>query len=1125
MVLLVDIDYTSLIHIKMNGDDGESVDLLASDADSSTIDPRFLSQAQYSWNNGTNSQAAARPAKRSRVAYSPATQTLNALSQSQQMADLHYDKLSQLEYDVVSALVQTKTALPVVDPLRELPTKESTPQPPVQTRKMDRPSPDSASPSNDASLAEPERRNILQINIETGQIQETHQSLRQAAQKLGFSRHIIASILRGTYKANQYNGWTFRYAETSEQPVRRIQQVDAQTGNVLETFPTYTAAAKKTGVDRKIISAVVRGELESIDGWTFRLVPVDTLDDATSQALYTQTIPPIKKSKPPKSRPKVDGNHAGTNQVQDLPESNIQKDTAATLPLNARAIAVEELDADTGAVRQTYQSLTTAAKMSGATRHVISAILKGTSKRWNGLTWRYSTDTPNATHAPSQPAFPKDSFDSDPPRECDDPIDETPSHTYIPPNETKATASVAAAEKAVEKTDHPVSISQHAPRASNIPVIPLNLAKDPATELDSKATKTKGTENTKNLDVAVVDAPVAMRLMEGELVTTTTLADVPKSLPMKRKKESAKEFCFHPIAVTQKGPMGMVVKKVLTPEAAFDIPYLLPADGHISEYSPHVESLIGNDSLASVLGILAGDYVLLACGEFCPNVSATQPVFYTNCFDTVVEAIKSGNRPITLLAVRPSVKSNENPEKSDHILKEVSAAKNDLLDDSNSVLSMESCTASGGNKRSLKTHGGVRDTGGLGMDNPISDEGPRRNTSGGVGLPNPFDGVAPFCAVCNGQKTIRFVHHAWCPKNEHYLASGAEDIVSKILHGIKVLNCGGCQEEYQSGRRAASKNHSESCRNNQTSLNSQKDDKNGRKHGDLVLDSQSICGSAFGDDDSGSLYASPSKAQGPIQILKVSNTSDVPTVQRQNIENHSVCEQQTGDRPDIQRQSTKAVDNNAKTGTLTSKSSKLKSRNTLNTSKNKSIQQNLLGKKGNSSDRPGTTDVTSVATKPFVPAKRAATSKSALSRIREPCGTTELLVSDPEDTDNYEKLNVDWEDCDNIWGPDGQMDDDVVVLSTSSNYVCHHESILLADRYEIDPFRSYPRYLRTHSSPEGGYQALLLRRDLFAKRPWGFSCDRHEFGGACLVNNVDPHSPAEACVSSSRSDRSYLVFS
>ncbi len=62
-------------------------------------------------------------------------------------------------------------------------------------------------PRNDA-------RDILQIDIETGETVNVFSSLSAAGNSVGFSRHIVNGLLRGNYKHDSYKGWTFRYADT-----------------------------------------------------------------------------------------------------------------------------------------------------------------------------------------------------------------------------------------------------------------------------------------------------------------------------------------------------------------------------------------------------------------------------------------------------------------------------------------------------------------------------------------------------------------------------------------------------------------------------------------------------------------------------------------------------------------------------------------------------------------------------------------------------------------------------------------------------------------------------------------------------------------------------------------------
>lgn len=70
-------------------------------------------------------------------------------------------------------------------------------------------------------------------------------------------------------------------------------------------------------------------------------------------------------------------------------------------------------------------------------------------------------------------------------------------------------------------------------------------------------------------------------------------------------------------------------------------------------------------------------------------------------------------------------------------------------------------------------------------------------------------------------------------------------------------------------------------------------------------------------------------------------------------------------------------------------------------------------------------------------------------------------------------------------------------------------------RFVANPFEAGSPYHATHKSPARGegYSVLSLVRDRMGLRPWGFTVRLHEFGGACLVDSVEPLSPAEAAVS------------
>lgn len=112
-----------------------------------------------------------------------------------------------------------------------------------------------------------------------------------------------------------------------------------------------------------------------------------------------------------------------------------------------------------------------------------------------------------------------------------------------------------------------------------------------------------------------------------------------------------------------------------------------------------------------------------------------------------------------------------------------------------------------------------------------------------------------------------------------------------------------------------------------------------------------------------------------------------------------------------------------------------------------------------------------------------------------------------------------WLPCSNPWGKVGHEDNDFVILSPFQSETLHdvlrtNNHLKMPKRFVANPLEVGSPYHATHCSPaRGGYSVLRLRRDRASLRPWGFTVRLHEFGGACLVDNIEPLSPAEAAVS------------
>lgn len=128
-----------------------------------------------------------------------------------------------------------------------------------------------------------------------------------------------------------------------------------------------------------------------------------------------------------------------------------------------------------------------------------------------------------------------------------------------------------------------------------------------------------------------------------------------------------------------------------------------------------------------------------------------------------------------------------------------------------------------------------------------------------------------------------------------------------------------------------------------------------------------------------------------------------------------------------------------------------------------------------------------------------------------------------------------WIPCPNPWGKIGHLDGDFVIISPFQSETAHdilsifHQGLNgsgMPRRFVANPLEEVSPYHATHRSPaRGGYSVLRLQRDRTSLRPWGFTVRLHEFGGACLVESVEPLSPAEAAVGQSCMLQHFILIS
>ena len=1190
-------------HYYHQHDDDESVDLLQpsggeseggetpikSPNDSILSSQQQQQQHQERWNHqttrsfqtavaipppGTTSSwsphSAATSTARSSVLYSPATQTLNALQQSQETVDLkqqqhqHWPQhhhsyypggvtttttttnttptLSQLELNVVNALVMTKKVVSIDDDMDEddhhhqkeeeeeddeedhhmttttttattttkhrshLPhSTKNTSVPSNRTssssakssnantnRRRSRPqaashppttnTPDSKSSSSSSTttnttlpppkkrgrLADSERRDIHQIRVATGEIVQTFTSFSQAGHANNFSRHIVAQILRGTYTAkqqkgqhNQYQGWTFRYADDEVDPpnhhviptdphhhrrhsmmkhnnptpnisskhdrqdppttkdddppappavvvaspargnARNIPILATKQGTrTSQTFPSILSASKKTLVPRKQIAAIVRGELSEVQGWTFRIISHGDNNEPAEHG--NNDMGPTAAASPPTNSLSI----SSTNEEEEDPTSPPKSPDPISSFLTSEAPDI--ISSTLPKKPPPLSASTLPSPSSGSKNDADPTRTAGTTTTTTGR----STSTTTPRH--SKQAIPVEEYNAT-------------TQEYV---RTYRSLTMAAEKSGANrhiitavlkgKMNHWNGLKwrysknvepSHVEPSSSFP-------SEPATILRSNIVDESSRNNN--------EAPQVDPQIQSEVPNDAPSSDISE------RPSDTNDYIVEHIVIETRGALGISAKRVKVPEAVLS---LLNIHSDPNERNNLlVDSLIADEaSIARTCGIKAGDYL------FAPNEELTMTI--DDNYDSVVELLGRPTRPITLNAVRlKTPPTGTNVQRNDA----ASHSTNEGQPDNSTSHGTSDSHASRNGTNSGQSNYSHDDHNSNDIDSNDLKSNLQELTAENTNVLDPNNshsqdktahtaaGLVPFCALCNGRNTIRPIHHSWCPKNDHFDTSGADEVLARIQRGLK-MNCEGCQLEYQSGRRAPDGTHAQRCHG-------------GHKATPSV------------DPRMGS-ESEPEK----MENIKKQDKGTTVTILK-------------GSKPVIATEIVEAKPN-------------------------KRIE-------------------TKPASKPIVTATKSVGSKNrttsavAVVKKSKPKLPVPPQLSDDDsldDSDNGEKLNVTWDECDNVWGYEGHHDNDIVIYSTS-NIGCHYETLFLDERYEMYPFMTCRQYRNTHYSPEDGYQAIVLRRDMLGRRPWGLTCVRHEFGGACLVDSVEPLSPADAGV-------------
>ena len=318
----------------------------------------------------------------------------------------------------------------------------------------------------------------------------------------------------------------------------------------------------------------------------------------------------------------------------------------------------------------------------------------------------------------------------------------------------------------------------------------------------------------------------------------------------------------------------------------------------------------------------------------------------------------------------------------------------------------------------------------------------------------------PYCLRCHpsqgsSQNPARNYHHAWCPHNKFYDKSGAKALTKRIRQGIQ-LGCKACDTEYRTGKVLPGSHktqHNTSCLQN-LKRKRQEEPKEEKKPKRNKRTSTTR-------PNKGKPKPKETEKVAPLSLLPPSSSSSEDD-EDDNISVHP---------PKKKKQRVSNLSSSAKARPLSKK-------------------------------RTGTSKK---------PLKRKVITPQQPSE--PPTSTSTKQRNTNANITNNNTLKPNWVDTtEDPWGKPGYVIGDVMLYGPPRG-LFHIEILVPSKRYVIDPFALALSYRKSHMTPQEGLTNLTLRRDPFAIQPWGFQMCWHEFGHACLVQSIEPMSPAAAAVS------------
>ena len=117
----------------------------------------------------------------------------------------------------------------------------------------------------------PFQRSVNKIDIDTGVIVETYSSVSEAARTIGYDSSSLSKICKRSGIAKGYK-WQYvdqEYTKKDFSP-QQVCQIDLKTNEVIQIFPSISAAARSVNGDSSYISKVCKGIQKSSKGFGWR---------------------------------------------------------------------------------------------------------------------------------------------------------------------------------------------------------------------------------------------------------------------------------------------------------------------------------------------------------------------------------------------------------------------------------------------------------------------------------------------------------------------------------------------------------------------------------------------------------------------------------------------------------------------------------------------------------------------------------------------------------------------------------------------------------------------------------------------------------------------------------------